>query len=473
MEAHIKKRGIIKSKITRLANRVAAYDLNDLATLDGLSKNKVKIHLEMLDQAWKEFMEIQDVILQHDEIKEDEEEIEYLNQEERYLNIKTKLTDIITFLQDSYASGRIKSSMAVSSDQLQLPKLNLPIFSGDYKSWLSFYDLFNASVHNNSSLSNSQKLYYLKSSLHGDPARLLKSLHITDANYNSARNMLEERYSNMRIIVRSHIHAMCSHPPVKSENLKALRQLTETFHENILALEALNFDIESWSPFLHYQLAEKLDDESRRQWELLSPGSNLQTYTQLYEFLEARCRALEATNSKPIGAMAGEYRKFKSGYKERPKIETTTYQSTINACCCCQGDHRLANCPRFIDMEQKQRTNFVTNAKLCFNCLGRGHIGKVCRSTATCRTCKRRHHTLLHLESEPSPSESNSIPQCGQCDIAATNVLLATAQVPVSTSKGERNCRALLDSGSQASFISEACVQRLGLKRHYTITSFR
>ena len=57
--------------------------------------------------------------------------------------------------------------------------------------------------------------------------------------------------------------------------------------------------------------------------------------------------------------------------------------------------------------------------------------------------------------------------QCGQCRTNPTNVLLATAMVPVVTSRGVYNCRALLDSGSQASFITEACVQQLGLKRHH------
>ena len=108
---------------------------------------------------------------------------------------------------------------------------------------MSFYDLFNASVHSNSCLSDAHKLHYLKSSLQGEAARLLKSLQITDSNYQLARNILEERYSNIRVIARSHIHTLCSYPSLRQENSKALRQLLEIFHENTLALEALEIDI--------------------------------------------------------------------------------------------------------------------------------------------------------------------------------------------------------------------------------------
>ena len=464
-KTNIRKRGIIKGKLTRLETRVSAYDLSDPSTLTGLSISKLKIQLEMLQQAWKEFVCIQDIIIQEDEESEEQEEREYLYQEERYLEIKSTLMDLITFMESS-KSFLLKETVAdASSIPLQLPRLNLPTFAGDYKNWISFYDLFNASVHSNSCLSDAHKLHYLKSSLQGEAARLLKSLQITDSNYQLARNILEERYSNMRVIIRSHIHTLCSYPCLRQENSKTLRQLIEMFHENILSLKALEIDIDTWSPFLVYQLSEKLDDETRRQWEISSPGRDLQTYRQLYEFLDTRCRALEASNLK-LSSTCSSLTRFKP--RDKPRTEAHSYQATVGICSCCKEDHRINQCPKFIAMDYKGRTDFISKSRLCFNCLGRGHIGKSCKSLATCRTCRKRHHTLLHFDSENVPETSlDSNLQCGQCRINPTSVLLATAMVPVVTSKGIYSCRALLDSGSQASFITEACVQQMGLKRHH------
>ena len=97
--------------------------------------------------------------------------------------------------------------MAISRQvaSAKLPKLNLPTFKGDYENWLSFYDLFKSSVHDNRSLTDSQRLQYLKASLQGDAAKLLTSLAITDANYSIALQTLEERYANPRMIARTHL----------------------------------------------------------------------------------------------------------------------------------------------------------------------------------------------------------------------------------------------------------------------------
>jgi len=84
------------------------------------------------------------------------------------------------------------------SNELKLPKLELPTFNGDLCDWMHFRDMFTASVHNNTRLSDAQKLTYLRSSLSGDASRMLKSISSTNANYTIAWQMLEERYHNTR-----------------------------------------------------------------------------------------------------------------------------------------------------------------------------------------------------------------------------------------------------------------------------------
>ena len=42
----------------------------------------------------------------------------------------------------------------------KLPKRNIPVFSGEYLQWNSFWDLFNASVHTNKALRDAQRLQF-------------------------------------------------------------------------------------------------------------------------------------------------------------------------------------------------------------------------------------------------------------------------------------------------------------------------
>ena len=99
-----------------------------------------------------------------------------------------------------------------------------------------------------------------------------------------------------------------------------------------------------------------------------------------------------------------------------------------------------------------------------------------CKSLYSCRKCKGKHNTLLHLEKgrdqdrdnrmltqpviekkavpEISPSTSAS---AAHISAAPSHVFLATAIVHVQDKFGRlRECRAVLDSGSQINFISKS-----------------
>ena len=64
-----------------------------------------------------------------------------------------------------------------------------------------------------------------------------------------------------------------------------------------MAIEALKVNTKN-SDFIWVRiLSEKLDQESRRQWELDYPGKKLQTLQQLRDFINKRVQALEASSS--------------------------------------------------------------------------------------------------------------------------------------------------------------------------------
>lgn len=120
----------------------------------------------------------------------------------------------------------------------------------------------------------------------------------------------------------------------------------------------------------------------------------------------------------------------------------------------------------------------VRNHGLCINCLRPSHHVKNCTSSSRCRTCNFSHHTLLHFEKASAVKDnspgvdlaqpSSSLVHTGLVNNATpinTTILLSTAEVNVLDSFGNyRKIRALIDNGSQASFITEKCVKRLGLR---------
>ena len=60
-------------------------------------------------------------------------------------------------------------STSASHATSRLPKLSIPTFTEDPLNWQSFWDCFDSAVNSNPTLSNVQKLSYLRAQLQGMP----------------------------------------------------------------------------------------------------------------------------------------------------------------------------------------------------------------------------------------------------------------------------------------------------------------
>ena len=114
------------------------------------------------------------------------------------------------------------------------------------------------------------------------------------------------------------------------------------------------------------------------------------------------------------------------------------------------------------------------------NCLRHGHFASQCQSTQRCKKCQGAHHTSLHHNT--SKTEHEAAPKSAKVDHSKKtrmekvtsnfsnrkqgSVLLMTCQVIIQGPNGSTTqARALLDSGPEASFITERLAQQLRLAR--------
>ena len=247
-------------------------------------------------------------------------------------------------------------------------------------------------------------------------------------------------------------------------------------------------------------VVDKLDAESRQQWELEHPGTDIQTYNQLRDFLTTRCRALEAApankilqSTQGIGFGQASGKAQVPSYKKSQSYLTTHRHSS---CLKCKENHALYSCEQFRRLNVADRKKFVQDVKLCFNCLRSGHMVKDCSSQKGCRTCGKLHNTLLHNEviTQSSSSEDKWKPTISQSPqvtstIDNSQVLLQTALINMfnmsninmfnmfNMSKLDKRgnpiqCRALLDCGSHINLITNSCRSRLGLNLERSEASF-
>ena len=127
-------------------------------------------------------------------------------------------------------------------------------------------------------------------------------------------------------------------------------------------------------------------------------------------------------------------------------------------------------------MSPQDRSNEIRKQRLCINCFSKTHSLANCTSKFTCSHCSNKHHTLRNfgainfsnsLNPNSTPFVSNSLIQSTTVQTcfstSSQGVLLGTVIVQLWQLGCRYNFRALIDSGSEGTFISERSFKLLKL----------
>ncbi|KAK9680383.1 putative peptidase (DUF1758) [Popillia japonica] len=357
-----------------------------------------------------------------------------------------------------------------------LPQIHLPEFSGSYETWFNFHDLFLSLIHNSKTLSNIQKYQYLKVALKGEAAQVIESLPVSDKNYNTAWELLKNRlpvsdknyntawellknrYANKKVIIKGHLKAIFELPIVHSSPT-AIRQFTDNFQKHFRALQNLDLAVESWDAILIFLLTSKLDTNSKREWENQTSEADHPTIEEFIQFLNKRCRILEQLDSKQTG----------SSIPKKVEYKTHAHASTTVSCFYCNDAHYIFYCKKFLSLNTSERlSEGLQDLNLCINCLRKGHNANKCKSRG-CKTCSKRHNSILHFISDEEPIAAAEQTQTNALANYCTHTLntfslLSTAIIHIFDSRNVPiKARCLLDSGSQSNFITQDLVRKLNL----------
>ena len=278
-------------KINAIADKAPVNVTNeDLATLRAL--------LEVMQAKLTFALQLNTVILDKSEESDDAFDIEFQAGNEFEVKLQTQIQEIEGLIDRSTAQpidSHFPQPRTSRTMGVKMPKFDIPKFSGRYKDWIPFYDQFIAAVDQNDTKPDIQKLNYLKASLKDEAATLLAHLPLTASNYQVGIKLLENQYSNKRLILKAHMEEIHQAPSLRTESA-GLRRLQLTLDENLMAMEAMKIDTSLNCFYWVHIISEKLDAESRRQWELDSPGDNIRKINELRKFIAKRERALEASD---------------------------------------------------------------------------------------------------------------------------------------------------------------------------------
>ncbi|KAJ0180173.1 hypothetical protein K1T71_004764 [Dendrolimus kikuchii] len=311
-------------------------------------------------------------------------------------------------------------------------------------------DLFVAVFHNNSSLSNVQKLFYLRKYLCEEALNVIINLPLINDSYPEALELLKKRYDNKSRLITNHINIILELPSMQKGTAASIRSFISEVQQQIYALKNLGQPTDQWDMLLISILIKKLDQYTNRAFQLDRKQDTLPMMAEFLSFLEKRATALEDS---------GDRAAHESFSKKVFKITNVATNSDIreNKKCrfCDKYGHLLHLCPKFKMSSEQDRIHFVNMHKLCISCLNE-HKGR-CRYNFKCKICKFGHNTLLHKTENPV-NEPVTLLSNSSC----AHTLLPTIKVKLYDIKGQEFfVRALLDSGSQVSFITKALMHKL------------
>jgi len=314
-----------------LAELVAqSYDNFTKDGLNNVTSQKVNARLATLKDNWEHFsIKHKAITIAVNELKnEDRIELQahsyftnnlFAVTHEHYVETIEKLNSLLERDQVSVPSTS-SQSLAITSSGLpvffhhaRLPRINLPKFNGTPSDWMSFKDLFHSLVIANPTLSPVEKLQYLKTSLTGSAALLLKNTMLSADNFQKSWEALLSFYENKRLLVNAALQSLLSIKRIGKESAVDLEKLYTQVMQIYRTLNNLQRPVTHWDDFLVYITVQKLDSESIKAWEQhLGASKNMPTWSQFQDFLVCRLLSLQAYEKSRTGKTSSQYTRVHS-----------------------------------------------------------------------------------------------------------------------------------------------------------------
>ncbi|GFX61618.1 uncharacterized protein TNCV_5111051 [Trichonephila clavipes] len=439
-----------------------------------------------------------------DSITEDIEASEEIK--EKIIFWKTKLSSKIRRINsDSIQVDTVSRNIQVIDSNsfecmsINLPKLHINKYSGNYSEWLDFYNLFESSIHNNNRLSKVDKFNYLKSYLCGNALACINGFPISDDNYDRALDLLKDRFGNKNMLINAHLSNLLNLTPVRNPtDIVGLRNLYDRAETQIRSLESLGVKGESYSnlltPILLKQIPSELVLEFNRSQK--DEGFDLSALLRFLHWeIRSRERASQINSHKlchyspPPQDRTKNKGSYFLGQRMKPPPNRVHFRPhsfptplekvelRSRKCLYCKKGHELDTCRSFGAHEKRE---ILGKKGCCFLCLSPGHRAMECVKRESCPICNGSHHFSICFwnrhddDSSPKRDTDNVISTVIKTEV--NSVLLQTCAALIDVKNEQEVVRLFLDNGSQRSFVLKSTSEKFNFpilrKENLSICTF-
>lgn len=382
----------------------------------------------------------------------------------------------------------------VSTTKIRLPKIELKKFDGDLRNWIGFWSQF-CKINCDDNLNEEDKFEYLLQSLKPDsPAqKLIEGFPPSKENYTKAIDLLKSRFGKDELLIEYYVRELLTLVIKREENF-SVTYLYDKLEVQLRALHSLSVTKDKYAAILFPLVESAIPEPIFKVWERHRVGINASTkepdscLSQLLEFLKTEVEAEERLKLR-----SNKFEMFGENVKQASKpprlvkqkinlpsaatlVSASNHEPHKTCIFCKKSGHSTQDCTEFQRLSLSERNDHITKKGCCFACLRPGHTIKSCKVFVKCLFCGKKHYGIMCRDLDAKKTENHKSKQeagshqtksevLSNFESCAQETLLQTLLVNVQEENGkEWLARVLLDTGSQRSYVTKDCVQKLGLQ---------
>ncbi|GFQ86150.1 transposon Ty3-G Gag-Pol polyprotein [Trichonephila clavata] len=325
-----------------------------------------------------------------------------------------------------------------------------------------------------------------KAHLGGSALNTVEGFPISEKAYDEAVKLLKNRFASPEILIQAHMNKILSLQPLKNSNdLRSFRKFVDNCNVQLRSLNSLGVSSANYGKILCPMLLKLIPSDLLLDYNKLQQNGSGSDIQQLLSFLTQSLTAREQTYTmnKSCFELYDCRQETKSNFSREHRSHKQQNQKSFHTTCelltapvkenkdkiklscifCESMTHNSNECKYVINLSLEERKNILLRKGACFNCLKVAkHLSRNCPMNKTkCEICSGLHHNFFCFKEQKREIESLSTDLTNQ---NTGEVFLQTLTVYIKNGNSKQLVRAILDTGSQKSYISEYAAKFIGLK---------
>ena len=484
-----KSRAVIRTSFTRIYNSIIDAlvtkdpDMTEVQANLGLLDTKIEALREFDQQIFNELLESEntsDAVFDTEMSTADE----YIS---KYNKIKITIEQrLVKDVNEEICSRKSENGHSVCDNfkkKFKLPVIEFQRFSGEIKEWLPFWSQFKR-IHEDADIENEDKFQYLlQATIPKSRARqLVESYPCTSDNYMKVIESLKSRFGRDDLLVEVYVRELLKLVLSNLNDKMSLATLYDKMEAQLRALETLGVTSDKYTAMLYPLVESCLPEELLRIWQR---SSSYEKDSVLESRLESMMTFLrnEVENEERISlAVTGFNLQVNDKFKKKKDtslrdpiykdVATASglinYKTQIVKCVFCNAAHFNKDCIEAQKLSLPEKTKILRKHGCCFSCAKYGHLTKNCRMNLSCPKCQSKHIVLMCPKVQDKSEVLSQVNNAttAVCESTLSNntyaeVFLQTLVVKLRGENTERCVRAIIDTGSQKSYITEAAATEM------------